>query len=221
LAKYAASFSNDAAKPLFSVLLVDSGAADLDRAALAALPFAVSFVIDPLDPSAAAAQKIYRDAGKEVVMLGSGIPQGAQASDLEQSFQANAAVLDQSVAVMDVGAGGFQDNRPLATLVVPVIKDQGRGLVTYDKGLNAADQVARRDAVPSALIFRDLDAAGEDTPLIRRYLDRAFFKANQEGHVVVVGTTRPETIAALMEWTVEGHGASVAMAPISAVLGLK
>lgn len=218
IAQYAAAFTNDLGKPEFAVLLVDNGAADLDRAKLAALPFPVSFVIDPLDPGAAAAAATYRAAGKEVVMLASGIPTGAVAGDLEQTFQANAAVLPEAVAVMDLGAKGFQDNRPLASMVVPIIKDQGRGLVTFDAGLNAADQVARREDVPSVVIFRDLDAGGEDTPLIRRYLDRAAFKAAQEGRVVVVGTTRPETIAALMEWSIEGKGASVALAPISAVL---
>jgi polysaccharide deacetylase 2 family uncharacterized protein YibQ len=221
LAKYAASFSNDAAKPLFAVVLVDSGAADLDRAQLAALPFAVTFAIDPLDPSAAAAEKIYRDAGKEVVMLASGIPAGAKASDLEQTFQANAAILTQAVAVMDVGAGGFGDNRPLATLVVPLIKEQGRGLLTFDKSLNAADQVARREDVPSVVVFRELDPEGEGSPQIRRHLDRAVFKANQDRQVVVVGSTRPEMIAALMEWSLEGKGASMAMAPVSAILKLK
>lgn len=221
IAQYAAEFSNDLGKPLFAVLLVDTGAADLDRTKLAALPFPVSFVIDPLDPGAAAAEAIYRAAGKEVVMLAAGIPAGAVAGDLEQTFQANAAVLPEAVAVMDIGAQGFQDNRPLATMVVPIIKDQGRGLVTFDAGLNAADQVARREDVAAAVIFRDLDGAGEDTPLIRRYLDRAAFKAAQEGRVVVVGTTRPETIAALMEWLIEGKGASVALAPISAVLAVK
>jgi len=104
---------------------------------------------------------------------------------------------------------------------VPIIKDQGRGLVTFDAGLNAADQVARREDVAAAVIFRDLDGAGEDTPLIRRYLDRAAFKAAQEGRVVVVGTTRPETIAALIEWSIEGKGAAVALAPITAVLAVK
>jgi len=221
LARFARSFQNDAGKPLFAVLLLDSGAADLDRAKLAALPFPVTFVIDPLDPAADAAEAIYRAAGQEVVMLAAGIPDGATAADLEQTFQANAAVLDQSVAVMDLGSSGFQDNRPLATQVVPLIKEQGRGLVTFDKGLNAADQVARRDGVAAAVIFRDLDAEGEDTPLIRRYLDRAAFKAAQEGRVVVLGTTRPETVAALMEWTLEGRASAVALAPVTAVLTVK
>jgi uncharacterized protein len=218
MVKFARAFSNDAGKPLFAVVLQDTGAADLDRAALAALPFAITFALDPLDPSAAEAEKIYRAGGQEVVMLASGIPKGANAGDLEQSFQANEAVLPEAVAVMDIGAGGFQDNRPLATQVVPLIAEQGRGLLTFDKGLNAADQVARRDGVPAAVIFRELDAGGEDTPLIRRYLDRAAFKAAQEGRVVVLGSTRPETIAALMAWSVEGRGAAVALAPLTAVL---
>ncbi len=218
LTRFARPFKNETGKPLFAVVLQDTGGSDLDRAQLAALPFPVSFVIDPLDPSASDAETIYRAAGQEVLMLASGIPEGATASDLEQSFQANEAVLPEAVAVMDIGAGGFQDNRPLAAQVVPLIKAMGRGLLTFDQGLNAADQEARRDGVASARIFRELDAAGEDTPLIRRYLDRAAFKAAQEGRVVVLGSTRPETIAALMAWTVEGRGASVALAPISAVM---
>ena len=54
--------------------------------------------------------------------------------------------------------------------------------------------------------------------LARRYLDRAAFKAAQEGRVVVQGTTRPETVQALLEWTVEGRAGSVELAPASAVL---
>ena len=99
-----------------------------------------------------------------------------------------------------------------------MVKAMGRGLLTYDRGLNPADQVARREGLPSAMIFRELDAQNESAPLIRRYLDRAAFKAAQEGRVVVLGSTNLETITALMEWAVEGRGASVALAPISAVL---
>jgi polysaccharide deacetylase 2 family uncharacterized protein YibQ len=182
------------------------------------LPFPVTFVIDPASANAAAAAQIYRAAGQEVVMLASGIPAGASAADLEQTFQALATTLPEAVAVLDLPTGGFQDDRPLATLVVPVLKDQGRGLLTYDRGLNAADQVARRDGVRAATIFRMLDAEGEDTPLIRRYLDRAAFKAAQEGRVVVLGQTRDETVAAILEWTVEGRASSVALAPLTAVL---
>ncbi|WP_333869654.1 divergent polysaccharide deacetylase family protein [Cypionkella sp.] len=218
LVKFARPFTNAAGKPLFAVVLKDSGAADLDRAALAALPFPISFVLNPMDSTASDAEKIYRAGGQEVVMLASGIPQGASPADLEQSFQINDAVLPQTVVVMDLETNGFQDDRSLSTQVVAVVKAMGRGLLTYDRGLNPADQVARREGLPSAMIFRELDAQNESAPLIRRYLDRAAFKAAQEGRVVVLGSTNLETITALMEWAVEGRGASVALAPISAVL---
>ena len=90
--------------------------------------------------------------------------------------------------------------------------------MTLEKGLNALEQVARRDAVPTATVFRKLAAAGETVPVMRRYLDRAAFRAAQEGSVVVMGTTKPDTIAAILQWNVEGRAASVALAPISAVM---
>ncbi len=93
-------------------------------------------------------------------------------------------------------------------------------MLTWDQGLNAADQVARREDVPAAVAFRDLDGAGEAAPVIRRYLDRAAFKAAQEGRVTVIGRARPETVAAILEWTVEGRAATVALAPLSAVLSV-
>ena len=207
LVKFARPFTNEAGKPLFAVVLKDSGGVDLDRVALASLPFPISFVLDPMDPTASDAEKIYRAGGQEVVMLASGIPKGANPADLEQSFQINDAVLPEAVVVMDLDSGGFQDDRGLSTQVVTVVKEMGRGLLTYDRGLNAADQVARREGLPAAVIFRELDAQGESAPLIRRYLDRAAFKAAQEGRVVVLGTTSTETITALMEWAVEGRGA--------------
>jgi len=154
-------------------------------------------------------------------MLANGIPKGANAGDLEQSFAKLTETLPEAVALIDTADATFQDNRGLAGEVVTLLAAQGRGVVTFDRGLNAADQVARREGVPSATIFRSLDDDGEDAPLIRRYLDRAAFKAAQEGQVVVIGTARPETIAALMEWAVEGRAASVALAPITAVMATK
>lgn len=215
---HAAAFENPEGKPLFSIVLIDSGAPSLNRTALADLPFPVSFALDPLDPATAERAAIYRSAGKEVVMLATGIVEGAQASDVEVAFQAMEQGLPEAVAVMDLPEKRFQDNRPLASLVVPVIASQGRGLLTWDQGLNAADQVARREDLAAAVVFRPIDAVGEDDTAIRRGLDRAAFKSAQDGRVTVVGRTTDETIAALLEWTVEGRAATVALAPLSAVL---
>ena len=219
--RYAQPFENPQAKPLFAVLLVDPGTPGLDRAELAALPFPVTFVLDPMAEGADAAAAIYRAAGQEVVMAASAIPPGAKASDLEQSFAGIEGRLPEAVALIETPEPRFQDDRALASDVVTLLADQGRGLVTYDRGLNAADQVARRENLPAATIFRSLDDEGEDSPLIRRYLDRAAFKAAQEGRVAVIGTARPQTIAALLEWSVEGRASSVALAPITALMATK
>jgi hypothetical protein len=218
LRRFARAFENPSAKPLFAILLVDDGGPDVPRNDLAALPFPVSFVLDPMSPGAAAAAAIYRAAGQEVVMSATNIPKGATASDLEQSFAGIEGVLPEAVALIDTPVAAFQNDRKLAAEVVTLLADQGRGLVTYDRGLNAADQVARREGLASATIFRSLDDDGEDAPLIRRYLDRAAFKAAQEGEVAVIGTARAETITALMEWAVEGRAASVALAPVTALM---
>lgn len=153
-------------------------------------------------------------------MAGTGIPAGAGPGDLEQSFQVLSARLPEAVAVIDPDGRAFQNNRPLATQIVPILAEQGRGLVTFEQGLNAADQVARREGLAAAMIFRSIDGEGEGggSAVIRRYLDRAAFKAAQEGRVIVVGTLRPETVAGVLEWAVEGRASTVALAPISAML---
>ena len=218
IAQFAAPFENPDNKPLVAILLIDTGAADLDRAGLAALPFPVSFALDPLDPATPDHAAIYRAAGKEVVMLATGLPEGAQPADVEVAFQSMAQNLPEAVAVMDLPLPAFQNNRPLASLVVPVVQAQGRGLVTWDTGLNAADQVARREDLAATRIFRDLAAGGTDRFAIRRTLERVVFKAGQDGRVAVATAATPEMVAALLEWSIEGRGATVALAPLTAVL---
>ncbi|MGL5010408.1 MAG: divergent polysaccharide deacetylase family protein, partial [Paracoccaceae bacterium] len=207
MARFSVPFENPDAKPLFAILLIDTGEADVDRQATATLPFPVTIVIDPLSQDAAAHAALYRAGGKEVVMLASGIPEGATPADLEQTFEAHAAALPEAVAVIDRADGAFQNDRPLSTQLVPILVAQGRGLLTWDRGLNAADQVARREGLPTTMIFRQIDAEGEGVPEMRRYLDRAAFKSAQEGQVTVIGTLRAETLAALLEWTIEGRSA--------------
>ena len=215
---FAREFDNPEGKPLFSLILIDEGVAPEDRGNLAALPFPVTFAIDPLATDSAEAARVYRQAGQEVAMLATGIPAGATATDLEQTMQALDIALPEAVVVLDAPDGGLQAEPDLARQLVPIVAAQGRGLVTYDRGLNPADQVARREGVPAATIFRILDSEGESIPKMRNYLDRAAFKAAQEGKVIVIGRAHPETVAAILEWTVEGRAATVALAPVSAVL---
>jgi polysaccharide deacetylase 2 family uncharacterized protein YibQ len=218
IAAFATPFENPDAKPAFAIVLIDDGRADLDRAGLANLPIPATIALDPLDPASPERAAAYRAAGKEVVMLVTGIAQGAQASDVEVAFQSMAQGLPEAVAAMDLATPAFQNNRGLSSAVVPILKAQGRGLLTWDEGLNAADQVARREDLEAATVFRDIGTAGADPVAMRRLLDRAVFKAGQEGRVAVVGTADAGTLAALLEWTVEGKAATVALAPLTAVL---
>ena len=151
-------------------------------------------------------------------MLATALPPGATASDLEVTLEEHARALPEAVALIDPPSDGVQDDLALSSQTVPILASQGRGLLTWDRGLNTADQVASRAGLRAATLFRHLDDQGEAAPVIRRYLDRAAFKAAQDGQVVVFGTARPETVAALLEWAVEGRAATVALAPLTAVL---
>ncbi|QCP86291.1 hypothetical protein EYE35_11530 [Cereibacter sphaeroides] len=218
LRRYAQPFQNPGRKPLLSILLQDTGGPLLDREALAALSFPVTFVIDPQAPDAATAAGIYRAAGHEVLMLASGLPEDAMPADVEVTLESAAAALPEAVGLIDLPAGGFQATRSLSTQVVEILAAQGRGLVTHDHGLNAADQVARREGLPSAVVFRRLDEGEADAASVRRALDRAAFKAAQDGRAMILGDTRPETLKGLMEWSLEGRADGVALAPATALL---
>ncbi|MDH3262902.1 MAG: divergent polysaccharide deacetylase family protein, partial [Paracoccaceae bacterium] len=199
---YAARFENPGAKPLLSLVVLDIGveAGGLDRAALADFPFPVSFAIPADRPDAGEAAKAYRDAGFEVVMLAGALPQSATPADLEVSFEAFRAAVPEAVAVLDAPDGGFQGSRPLSAQVVAILGAGGQGLLTYDRGLNSAAQIAQREGVPSAMVFRDLDPDPQEADSIRRTLDRAALRAVQEGRVIVLARSRPDTVSALFAW---------------------
>ncbi len=216
--RHARAFSNPQGKPVLAILLIDRGDPGLDRAALAALRFPVTFVLDPTLPGVAWLAAPYVAAGQEVAMLATAIPQDATAASLAVIFAAHAAALPQAVAVVDLPEGGFQDNGPLATRVIPIIKGQGRGLLTYDSGLNAAAQIARREGLRGGTILRRTDSKGQAADDIGRVLDSAVIRAAQEGRIAVAAEATPATMAALLEWTGQGRAATVALAPATAVM---
>ncbi|MFA7433952.1 MAG: divergent polysaccharide deacetylase family protein [Gemmobacter sp.] len=217
-ARFERAFDDSDTRPRLAILLIDDGREGPDRAALAAAPLPVTLVLDAAAPDAGRIAQDWVAAGQEVAILAAP-PMGATAADLEVMLEALDRALPQAVAV--VAAPGA-DGRALpgVALMVPGLGPRGLGLVTWDGGLNPADQAARRAELPAARIFRALDAGGEDAATIRRTLDRAAFRAAQEGHVVVAGQLHEETVAAILEWALEGRAATVAPAPLSAVLGM-
>lgn len=218
LSRYAVPFEPAPGKPLFSVILLEAEEGGLDRETLTTFTFPVTFAVDPGRPDAAEAIKTYRDAGFEVVLLATDLPEGATPRDLEITLAPRLDTLPGSVAVMDLPTGGLGADRQLLRQLMSMLKDSGHGIISYDRGLNAAEQIASVAGVPGALVFRELDTAQESVPTIRRYLDRAAFKALQDGQVIMVGRSYPATVTALFSWAIEGKGAEMSMAPVSAIL---
>ncbi|HHX91145.1 MAG TPA: hypothetical protein GX700_15550 [Paracoccus sp.] len=218
--RYAAPH-DPAAGPLFAVVLLDMPADPAAEAAIIALPMPVGVVLDPHDPDAPRRARAYRAAGHEVVILATGLPRGATPSDLDVTFDAWFRALPEAVAVIDAAERGFQGNRALAQAIMPFLAADGHGLITHDRGLNPAQQSANSAGVANATVFRIIDGGDENQFTIRRYLDRATFRAQQEGHVVVMGrAAHPDTIDGLIGWRMEGRAGQVAMVPVSAVLRL-
>lgn len=210
-----------AAGPLFAILLLDMPADPAAEAAITALPMPVGVVLDPHDPDAPRRAQAYRAAGHEVVILAGGLPQGATPSDLDVTFDAWFRALPEAVAVIDAAERGFQGDRALAQAIMPFLAADGHGLITHERGLNPAQQSANSAGVANATVFRIIDGGDENQFTIRRYLDRATFRAQQEGRVVVMGrAAHPDTIDGLIGWRMEGRAGQVAMVPVSAVLRL-
>ncbi|MBV1903287.1 MAG: divergent polysaccharide deacetylase family protein [Marinosulfonomonas sp.] len=217
--QFAAEFENPEGRPLMAILLL-SDAADADAATDATLPFPVSYVVDASKANAPDLMRRYRDGGNEVVVL-TPLPEGAAPVDVEVAFLSYLSAVPEAVAVMDVPAGAFQAGRGLATQVAQALAASGHGMITYKRGLNSAIQVAEREGVPAALVFSDIDGIGQNGAAIKRFIDRAAFRAGQQGGVILVGRNRPETIKALLEWGLGNRANTVALAPISVVLQAK
>ncbi|WP_375281853.1 divergent polysaccharide deacetylase family protein [Pseudooctadecabacter sp.] len=217
LVDYAASYPDPAGKPLMSVLLIDDGSMSAAAAALSGLPFPVTIVLDAARADAEQAMEAYRADGFEVAVMAN-LPQGAQPSDVEVTFESVFAALPEAIAVLDMGQGGLQSDREVTAQAMEILADQGRGFVTVSQGLNMAGRAAEQSGVPATTVYRDLDADGQDARVIRRFVDQAAFRARQETGVVLVGRVRPDTISALILWGTANGEDQVALVPLSAVL---
>lgn len=217
--RFAQPYENPRFLPIMAIVLVDDGISPVTRELIADLPFAVTVAIDPTLADAGTIAATYRAAGKEVVALASALPARAAASDVDVTFASHFAAVPHAVAVMDVAGAGFQGNRAVSQLVVPVLAADGHGLITYNRGLNAAAQVAQAAGIAQTQVFRDLDEDAPNPFLLRRYLDRAVFEAMRDGQVVVTGrASHAPTLEAILSWRMEGRASDVALVPVSATL---
>ena len=211
--------AQDGTADKMALILSDAGLPMPIRRDLAALDLPFTIALDPMDSTAQEAAEIYHAAGKEVVILASGLPSGATASDLDVSFNVYFGAVPLAVAVIDVPENGFARNAGLLREVLPLLAQDGHGLLTFAGGLTQAGRAATAAGIAHAEVFRVLDAAGESVFTIRRYLDRAVFQASQIGHVIVFGdAANEETLDALQTWQAERRSGQVALVPVSGIL---
>lgn len=215
---FALPFAVEETAPIYSVILVDPGtkAGALDAATLKTIGFPITIAIDPTRPDAAADANAYREAGFEVAILASALPQGATAQDLEVAVEAWRQAIPEAVAVVEPATPVLQTSRLLSQTLVKILAREGLGLVTQSGGLNAADQLAAKEAVPHAMIWRVIDAGREKAPVIERMLGRASFEAAKGGAIAVMISAWPESISGLLTWE-PGRETDVMLAPISAM----
>ncbi|MEL6564489.1 MAG: divergent polysaccharide deacetylase family protein [Pseudomonadota bacterium] len=221
MAQYAAPFDNPEDKPVMAIVLMDTGNdlsdGPVGLAALKSFPYPLTFAVDASLPDADARAAEYRAQGFEVMAL-MDLPAGATGSDTEVNLSAALDAVPGAVAVMEGTGTGLQESRDASDQVTEYVLESGHGLVLQSKGLNTAQKLAARAGVPAGLIFRDFDSAGQTPTVIRRFLDQAAFRADQEGGVIMVGRLRPDTISALLLWGLQDRAQRVALAPVSHVL---
>lgn len=213
--RYAEPFENPENRPMMAiVLLPDPGG---DDAPAQTLPFPVSYAVDASAPDARARMAAYRAAGHEVVALAP-LPEGSEPRDVEVAFQSYFDAVPEAVAFLDTPRAQFQSSRKVAAQVAEALAADGQGMITYSRGLNTGLQVAERQGVPVALVFRVIDDAGRKNAAIKRFLDQAAFRAGQMSGVVLIAHDRPETRRALLEWSLGNRASTVSLAPVSAAL---
>ncbi len=218
---YAAIFENPEDKPLMSIVLLDEGAdllsGTIGIAALRSFPYPLSFAIDMSLPDAKERMQAYRDEGFEVLAM-MDLPAGATAADAEVNLGVALSRVPEAVALIEGTGTGWQESRATSEQLIAALRDSGHGVILQDNGLNSVERFARNEGVPTGLVFRDFDSAGQTPTVIRRFLDQAAFRAGQQNGVIMLGRLRPDTVSALLVWGLQERASRVALAPVSAVL---
>lgn len=215
-------FENPEGKPLMAVILIDAGAEGLDREVLGTFTFPVTFAIDPTNADAKLTAVSLKKAGFEILAMTpsgeTGLVEAENAADFQAILGGIFSKIPGAIGLIDQPSAKVQNDAALAGQVIAALKASGHGLVTYDQGLNSTDKKAIRADLKSGLVFRIMDNEHEKGLVIKRYLDRAVLEAGKDGRVIVVAHSYPETVTALFSWALSAKSATIAFAPVSAVL---
>lgn len=210
-------------RPLLGVILLDVGAKGLSVDKLKKLnaPLTIAILADAPDASERALA--YSAAGFEVIAMASddrnaALNQALNSAQIQNALDVIFTNVPNAIGLLDSKQANIQKNSRTAKAIMKGFVDTGHGLITYDKGLNSVDRVARAAGVRTAKVARTLDANSENKAIMVRYLDRASLDAGRDGAAIILGTTAKSTVAIIAVWLLSSKGKNVSLAPASAVL---
>ncbi|MBT4566425.1 MAG: hypothetical protein HOC45_00750 [Marinovum sp.] len=214
---------SDEAKPLLTVVLIADEKNPIDIQALKQVPFPISLAIPMTGLESEKLMNFYRSNGFEVAVI-IDYPNAASVQEIDAILTSGLARLNKTVAVIEGSPGNLQKTRSRSEQTAKILSQTGHGLLVYDKGLNTIVREAENLGVPVRTIYRNFDELKGGSRTIRRFLDGAAFRARQEGlksAIVVTASLHPETLNALLLWSMQSRSQTVTIAPLSQALMLE
>ncbi|MGJ8623594.1 MAG: divergent polysaccharide deacetylase family protein [Yoonia sp.] len=212
-----APFENPEGLPVVGLMLIDTGAIDEGPSVLFDSGLMATVILDALMADVGLFADAYLEAGMEVGMRVP-LPSGATPSDVEVTYSVALDALPQAALLYSNGEDELRRNSNAAKQVMAILATEGRGFVTFQRGLGGSLRAAEAAEVPLATVSRDLDEAEGDAGALRRTLDRAAFTARQSGGSIVVATMNRANLRALQDWAIDVPGEGVIIGPASALM---
>lgn len=217
LLRFAAPFENPEGLPVIGLVLIDDGTLTDGPVQILESGLVATVAVSPLMDDATLWAEAYREAGSEVAMQ-MPLPDGATPMDAEVSLAAAFEILPETGLFYSDGDGVLRNDRFVAAQVMQILSSEGRGFVTFQRGLGSLVREAERSGVSVITALRDIDGAGETNSAIERGLDQAAFRARQLGGVVIVARLKPRTLSVLREWAFDNQRNGILLGPVSALL---
>jgi polysaccharide deacetylase 2 family uncharacterized protein YibQ len=217
LLRFAVPFENPEGLPVIAVVLIDDGTLTDGPSQMLESGLVATIAVSPLMDDATLWAEAYREAGSEVAMQ-MPLPDGATPIDAEVSLAAAFEILPEAGLFFSDGEGVLRNDRFVVAQVMQILASEGRGFVTFQRGLGSLVREAERSGVSVQTVLRDIDGAGESNSAIERGLDQAAFRARQLGGVVVVARLKPRTLSVLRQWAFDNQRNGILLGPVSALM---
>ncbi len=197
-----------------AVVIIDNGNMPLEPEVLSSLPFPVTIAVPGQTEAHRALMQTYRDEGFEVALI-LDLPDDPGVQEAIETLQGALTIVSEATSILERKSGVLQNDRRVSSAVVDLLVSSGHGLLVYDTDVNPALEMAKSLGVPAKKIYRNLDQDNGNERAMRRFLDGAVRRAQQEGSVIIVASLSPSVISALTFWNLQERSSSVIITTLS------